>query len=152
MRFGRLVAVAGLVAAFVLSAASKSSPASAPSALGHRLSIAVPHGWRVTYRRFTPCSDPVERFSLLSGHGQILMIQERLDPIRAELVQRPLRFAVSGRPRPLECCSLDRPGWVIQFGDHGRGFYAFLYPGRGSPQALLQALDSFSVAAVLPKQ
>ena len=50
------------------------------------------------------------------------MIQERLDPIRAELVQRPLHFAVSGRPRPLECCSLDRPGWVIQFGDHDRGF------------------------------
>jgi hypothetical protein len=113
--------------------------------VGHRLSIAVPPGWRVTYRRFTACSDPVERFTLLSGHGQILTIQERLDPIAAELVQRPLHFAVSGRPRPIECCSLDRPGWVIQFGDHGRGFYAFLYPGRGSRHALLQALDSFRV-------
>ena len=147
MRLGRLLAVAGLAAAFALSAASQSSPASGPSAVGHRLSIAVPHGWRVTYLRFTPCSDPIERFSLLSGHGQILMIQERVDPIRAELVQRPVHFAVSGRPRPLECCSLDRPGWVIQFGDHGRAFYAFLYPGRGSPQPLLEALDSFNAEA-----
>ena len=152
MRFGRLLAVAGLTAAFASSAASQSSPASALSSVGHHLSIAVPRGWSVTYRRFTPCSDPVERFSLLSGHGQILMIQERLHPIRAELVQRPVHFAVRGRPRLLECCSLDRPGWVIQFGDHRRGFYAFLYPGRGSAHALLQALDSFSVAAVLPKQ
>jgi hypothetical protein len=145
MRLGRLLAVAGLAAAFALSAASQSSPASVATAVGHRLSIAVPRGWSVTYRRFTPCSDPVERFSLLSGHGQILMIQERLHPIRAELGQRPVHFAVSGRARPLECCSLDRPGWVIQFGDHGRGFYAFLYPGRGSAQPLLRALDSFSV-------
>ena len=145
MRHGRLLAVAGLVAAFALSAASQSSPASVPSAVGHRLSIAVPRGWSVTYRRFTPCSDPVERFTLLSGHGQILTIQERLDPIRAELVQRPAHFAVSGRPRAIECCSLDRPGWVIQFGDHGRGFYAFLYPGRGSAHALLRVLDSFNV-------
>ena len=144
MRPRRLLAVAGLVAAFVLSAASQSSPAGGPSEVGHRLSIAVPPGWRVTHRRFTACSDPVERFTLLSGHGQILTIQERLDPIAAELGQRPLHFAVSGRPQPIECCSLDRPGWVIQFGDHGRGFYAFLYPGSGSPHVLLRALDSFS--------
>ena len=133
-------ALALLVAA-TLAAASTGGRVAA----GHGLSIAVPSGWQLTHRRFTPCSDPVERFSLVRG-DQVLMVQERLDPIRAELKPRPLRFAVRDTAAPIGCCSIgNRRGWVLQFGEGGRAFYAYLYPGRESPRVLLLALDSLRV-------
>jgi hypothetical protein len=130
-----------------LTSASALSRAALPSArvhVGHGLSIAVPEGWQVSHRAFTACVDPIERFSLRSG-DQVLMIQERLNPVPAELSRRPRHFEVQGTAGVIECCSIPgRKGWMIEFGDHGRAFYAYLYPGGAAPDALLQALDSFS--------
>jgi hypothetical protein len=39
---------------------------------------------------------------------------------------------------------------VLHFGDHGRAFYAYLYPGRAAPDTLLHALDSFRAAPANP--
>jgi hypothetical protein len=140
-----LLALAVVVAVSVGGAAASSSAAKHAD-VGHRLSIVVPAGWHVSDRRFTPCSDPIERFSLL-GPGQILTVEERIAPVRAELTRRPRRFSVRGGPTPLECCAISgRRGWVVHFGDHSRAFYAYLYPGRGPARTLLRILDSFRVA------
>jgi hypothetical protein len=140
-----LLALAAVVTVSVGGAAASSSAANRVD-VGHGLSIVVPAGWRVSHRRFTSCSDPIERFSLL-GPGEILTVEERLVPVRAELTPRPRRFGVRGGPTPLECCAISgRRGWVVQFGDHGRAFYAYLYPGRGAAPTLLQILDSLRVA------
>ena len=49
-------------------------------------------------------------------------------------------------PSQMECCSVPgRTGWSLQFGDHGRGFYADLYPGDSPVTPLLQVLDSLQV-------
>ncbi len=139
-----VVAVGGIGGTSVAESPSRRA------AVGHGLSIVVPAGWRVTHHRFTPCSDPVERFSLL-GAGQVLTIEERLVPVRAELRPRTRQFTVRGKPTPIECCSIPgRRSWVVQFGDRGRAFYAYLYPGNGSARSLLHALDSFSVSAHHP--
>jgi hypothetical protein len=115
-------------------------------AVGHGLSIVVPPGWLVSYHRFTSCSDPVERFSLV-GRGQVLTVEERLSPVRAELSRRPAHFRVRRQPAPLECCALERPGWMVQFGDRGRAFYAYVYPRSGAAAVtLLRSLDSLRVA------
>lgn len=139
--------VLGLVA-LILAAIGGGSASSSPGRfanVGHRLSIVVPTGWRVSHTRFTPCADPVERFSLL-GSGEILTVEERLVPVQAELTRRPQHFSVRGKPSPIECCSIPgRRGWVVQFGDHGRAFYAYLYPGRQGARTLLRILDSFRV-------
>jgi hypothetical protein len=126
-----------------LIGASASSSASGRADVGHGLFVSVAHGWRVSYHRFTPCSDPVERFSLVRGR-QVLMIQERLDPVRAELAGRPRHFTVRGKPSPMECCSIPgRSGWSLQFSDHGRAFYAYVFPGGSKARPLLRLLDSF---------
>jgi hypothetical protein len=127
------------------------TPTATRTSVGHGLSIVMPAHWRVTHRHFTPCSDPTERFSLLSGREVVLMVQERHSPARAELTPRPRHFAVHGRPAPLECCSLPgRAGWVLHFDDHGRAFYAYLYPGSATPGALLRTLDSFRAVPANP--
>jgi hypothetical protein len=131
------------VALGLLAAAPDSAPVETRVDAGHGLSVVVPAGWRISHRPFTPCSDPMERFSLLSGR-RVLMLQERLAPVPAELTRRPRHFTVHGRPNPLECCSIPgRSGWVLSFGDHGRAFYAYLYPGASTPDALLHVLDTF---------
>jgi hypothetical protein len=134
----------GLVAlGCTLVGVSASFSASGRADVGHGLFVSVPHGWRVSYHRFTPCSDPVERFSLIRGR-QVLMIQERLDPVRAELAGRPAHFAVRGKASPMECCSIPgRSGWSLQFSDHGRAFYAYVFPGESNPRSLFRLLDSF---------
>jgi hypothetical protein len=143
--FRRKVSVVLVAVAAGLLFASASRPSGGRVDTGHGLWIAVPPGAHLSYRAFTPCSDPVERFSLISG-GQVLTLQERLDPVAAELSSRPTHFRVSGAASPLECCSISgRSGWVIQFGDHGRAFYAYVYPGHSSPSRLLRALDSLRV-------
>jgi hypothetical protein len=124
---------------------SASSSANGRADVGHGLFVSVPHGWRVSYHRFTPCSDPLERFSLIRGR-QVLMIQERLDPVRAELSRRPSHFTVRGKPSPMECCSIPgRSGWSLQFSDRGRAFYAYVFPGESKVRPLLRLLDSFRV-------
>jgi hypothetical protein len=110
--------------------------------VGHGLSVAVPPGWHVTTQRFTPCADPIERFSVIRGK-QMLMVQERLKPVPAELHVRAAHLRVRGAPTAMECCSIgSRKGWSLQFGENGRAFYAFVYPGGEDPQPLLQILDS----------
>ena len=115
-------------------------------AVGHGLSFGVPTGWHVTHRTFTPCADPVERVTVYRGDAAI-MLQERLRPDPSELRGRPAHFAVRGRPAPLECCSIGaRKGWLVQFSEHGRAFYAYVYPGHHSVGDVLRVLDSVRVA------
>jgi hypothetical protein len=139
------LAAAVAVAAFV-GGVSTSSAALKRVDVGHNLSIVVPAGWRVSHKRFTPCSNPIERFSLL-GPEEMLTVEERLAPLRAELIRRPRRFSVRGGPTPLECCAIPgRRGWVVHFGDHGRAFYVYLYSGRRTASTLLRILGSLRVA------
>ena len=110
---------------------------------GQGLSVVVPAGAHLTYRHFTPCADPVERFSVIDGRAR-LTIEERLEPEPGP--QRNGPFHVSGPPSPLECCAIEgRAGWVVHFVDHGRSFYAYLYPDGRSPAPLLHMLDSLRV-------
>jgi hypothetical protein len=68
-------------------------------------------------------------------------------PVPAELTRRPRHFRVRGKPTLLECCAIpSRRSWVFEFGDHGRAFYAYLYPGIKSARTLLRTLNSFRVA------
>jgi hypothetical protein len=114
---------------------------------GHGLSILLPAGAHLTYRHFTPCADPVERFSVID-RGAILTIQERLEPEPGPPRDGP--FHVTGQPSPMECCAIEgRTGWVIHFLDHGRSFYAYLYPAGQSPAPLLHMLDSLRVESGL---
>ena len=110
---------------------------------GHGLSVVLPAGARLTQRHFTPCADPVERFSVVEGRA-ILTVQERLEAEPAP--QRRGLFHVKGPATPMECCAIaGRSGWVLHFGDHGRRFYAYLYPAGRSPGPLLRVLDSLRV-------
>lgn len=110
---------------------------------GHGLSLVVPTGARLTHRHFTPCADPVERFSVLDGRA-ILSVQERLGPEPGP--RRLSRFHVEGPASPIECCAIEgRSGWLLHFRDHGRSFYAYLYPAGSSPGQLLHMLDSLRV-------
>ena len=114
-------------------------------AVGHGLSFSLPAGWHATQRTFTPCTDPIERVTVYRGDAAI-MLQERLRPDPSELRGRPARFAVRGRPTALECCSIGgRKGWSIEFSDHRRAFYAYLYPGHRRAGELLRVLDSLRV-------
>ena len=99
----------------------------------------------MTHERFTPCSDPVERFSVIDGRA-ILTLQERLNPNEERSPLRPATFSVNGLPGLMECCAiLGRAGWSIPFRDHGRAFYAYVYPSGDSPRPLLRILDSLHV-------
>jgi hypothetical protein len=110
---------------------------------GDGLSIVLPAGAQLTHRHFTPCADPVERFSVLDGHA-ILTIEERLEVEPGPRRSGP--FRVSGTATPMECCAIGgRAGWVVHFRDYGRGFYAYLYPSGSSPAPLLHLLDSLRV-------
>ena len=139
-----------MVAGLALVALALVRPAS--SAGTHRvyaddgLSIALPGGAQLTHRHFTPCADPVERFSVLYRHA-VLTIEERLGAEPGP--QRAGSFHVTGPPTPMECCAiLGRAGWSLHFRDHGRGFYAYLYPSGSSPVPLLHVLDSLRVESV----
>jgi len=73
-----------------------------------------------------------------------LTIEERYEPESGPKRDGP--FHVSGTPKPMECCAIEgRPGWVIHFLDHGRSFYAYLYPAGRSPEPLLRMLDTLRV-------
>lgn len=124
---------------------------SARAQVGHGLSIDVPAGWRISHHPFTSCIDPIERFSLLRGQA-LITLEERTGRGASEgMPQRPDHLRVSGKPSELECCALAaRPGWTISFRDHGRAFYAYLYPGSAAPQVLLRILDSLRVRADAP--
>jgi hypothetical protein len=105
----------------------------------------LPSGWGTVDRRLTPCTDPVERLTLV-GHGALVMLQERLAGARG-FPTRPRRFELHGRPQPMECCApLARPGWFLRFGEGGRGFYAYVYLGdRSTRVEALAVLDSLRI-------
>jgi hypothetical protein len=110
---------------------------------GHGLTIVVPVGAHLSQHHFTPCADPVERFSLID-RGAILTVEERF--AREPAPARPSHFRVTGPARPMECCAIEgRAGWTFHFRDHGRAFYVYLYPGGAPPLPLLHALDSLRI-------
>ena len=136
-----LVAIGLAVAALALVRPAAAGPHR--TGAGHGLSLSLPAGAHLTHRHLTPCADPVERFSVIEGRA-ILTIEERTEPESGP--QRSGPFHVSGPPRPMECCAIEgRTGWVIHFLDHGRSFYAYLYPTGKSPAPLLNVLDSLRV-------
>ena len=105
----------------------------------------MPTGAHLTQHHYTPCADPVERFSVIDGRA-ILTVEERFT--REPAPARPLRFHVTGSATPMECCTIEgRAGWGFHFRDHGRAFYVYLYPGGTSPAPLLHVLDSLRVQA-----
>ena len=86
---------------------------------------------------------------MLDGEA-VLTVEERLG--REPGPQRRGLFHVSGPPTPMECCAIEgRTGWSLHFRDHGRGFYAYLYPAGRSPAPLLRVLDSLRVAGQVPR-
>jgi hypothetical protein len=109
------------------------------------ITATVPPGWRVVDRRLTPCTDPAGRLTLV-GHRAMVMLQERLAGARG-FPPRPHRFELRGQPAPMECCApLARAGWLVSFGDNGRGFYAYVYPGAAGTRAeTLTVLDSLRI-------
>jgi hypothetical protein len=115
----------------------------------HGLAMLLPSSWHVVHRRLTPCIDPSERLTV-AGHGSLVMLQERRRAVAGEFPARPPSFELRGRPEFMECCApLARRGWMLRFGENGRGFYAYVYlGGRGSETEALAILDSLRVEAL----
>jgi hypothetical protein len=134
----------GVLATVGLLAVTAAEPAQGRSSVVVRAGITavLPEGWRVVDRRLTPCTDPVERLTVV-GHGAMVMLQERL---RSDdgLPSRPHRFELRGAPQPLECCApLRRAGWSLRFSEAGRGIYGYVYlGGRKTRTEALAILDS----------
>jgi hypothetical protein len=114
-----------------------------------QLGLSISHAdWRPIHRRLTNCSNPVERIALAGPGGALFMLQESLGRRATQGMRpRPRKFVVRGAPSPLECCTPTRqPGWLLVFKDGGRGFYAYLYPGRMYKRAeLVVMLNSLRV-------
>src|SRR4051795_3580671 len=117
--------------------------APAPRDVGHGLALRIPPGWRLLDSRLTPCTNPIERADIAGPRGALLMLQEALDRKYVNrFPPRPRQFAVRGPAQFLVCCGARSfgKGWMLSFRERGRSFYAYLYPGRGSPRALLGIL------------
>jgi hypothetical protein len=108
------------------------------------LSVRFPPGWHVIPHPLTSCIDPAEAIDIGGPGDALFMLQE--SGTRG-LPLRPTRFRLVGEPSPLECCTpTSDPGWVISFQEHGRGFYAHLYPGNLDRRAeVLGILSSLQV-------
>jgi hypothetical protein len=115
----------------------------------HGIAARVPPDWRLIPASLTPCTNPVERVDVAGPGGALVMLQEGLDRAYVQRFPvRPRHFAVRGAPSFLSCC--DAPGhgkgWVVDFRDGGRSFYAYVYPGRdGRTKAALAILDSLRI-------
>jgi hypothetical protein len=137
------------LASLALGLSRSSIAASRPATDSHAgLTVTLPAGWHVVQKRLTPCTNPLERLTL-SGHGALVTLMETLDP-RSHLRHfspRPRRFALHGEPQWSACCApLNRRGWFLNFRDHGRGFYAYVYLGRpGTREETLGILDTVRV-------
>ena len=138
----RIVALAVAAAALAVFAAEASAYRKAG------LSVRVPRGWHVVHRHQTPCINPAERLTL-AGRGAMVVLLETLDPRHYVLrfPRRPAHFRVTGKPSQMECCAVrGQVGWELHFRAAGRGFYAFVYPGRaGSTRQALRILDGLRV-------
>ena len=106
------------------------------------LLVAYPASWRSIGHALTRCTNPVERIDLAGPGGALFMLQESLGRnATAGMPTRPRSFEVRGVPSPLECCRATmQPGWLLPFKEGGRGFYAYLYPGRLDERAELVAI------------
>jgi hypothetical protein len=116
--------------------------------VGHGLALRVPPGWHLLDRRLTPCVNPIERVDVAGPGGSLLMLQEALDRKYVDrFPRRSRRFRVRGHAEFLVCCGARSygKGWMLPFRDGGRSFYAYVYPGGGSPRPLLAILDSLRV-------
>lgn len=134
-----------LLALFVLSPGVASVDRYERAEVG--LSVTVPDGWSVVARPLTPCTNPVQRLAL-RGRGALVQLQEALDRAYVHrFPARPRRFALRGAPQWIACCSPSRrKGWLVQFRDAGRSFYAYVYVGRAGTRAeALGILDSLRV-------
>jgi hypothetical protein len=113
------------------------------------ISAALPLGWEVVHGRLTPCTDPIERL-VVRGRGGLVMVQESLGPRQhvQRLSPRPQRFALRGKPRFIACCAPPGRGrgWLFNFRDSRRGFYAYVFLGQqGTRAEALEILDSLDV-------
>src|SRR5919109_2331280 len=113
----------------------------------HGISGALPPGWRVLHRRFTPCTDPQEVLAVSSfpvakrarmdPHGAFLLLEERHGSTDG-LPPRPARFSLADPPQALTCCEpfAGAPGWSVRFQAAGRGFYGYAYVGANASSRL----------------
>ncbi len=103
----------------------------------------------------TGCTDPVQRLALSStgnpDRGMLVVVEERLES-DDHLPTRPARFTLSGKARPLECCTpTSRAGFGVDFSDGGRGFYTYVYvDGASSRDVAAQVLDSLQIVPRTP--
>lgn len=111
---------------------------------GLELAVRYPAGWRPVHRALTNCVDPAEVIDLVGPGDALFMLQETGT---RGLPDRPDEFRLEEEPSPLECCTpTSDPGWMIGFQEQGRGFYAYLYPGRGDRRGeVLAILNSLEV-------
>jgi hypothetical protein len=136
-----------MVAAAVLALALAAPPATVERA---GIVAPLPEGWHVVDQRLTPCTNPLERLTLVGLSGTMLMLQESLDPPRyvARFDPRPRRWRLGGRPQPISCCAPSRrAGWFMNFRDAGRGFYVYVYAETARERGtVLSVLNRLHVA------
>jgi hypothetical protein len=145
----RLVTFLGLLTVLLVASTAAPGYERRPTVVTRAaISAVLPPRWHVVHRRLTPCVNPVERL-VVRGNGALVMVQEGLKPdFRAPRFEpRPAHFTLRGTPSPLECCApATRAGWLLNFRDHGRGFYVYVYPGRPGWRAqTLRTLNSLRV-------
>ena len=111
------------------------------------VSVVVPAGWEPVTKPLSICTNPVQRLAL-RGHGALVQIVETLDYAYVHrFPARPRRFALRGPAQFQACCPpRDAKGWFLSFRDGNRGFYAYVYLGRGATRSqALALLDSLRV-------
>jgi hypothetical protein len=112
------------------------------------LSALYPAGWTIVRRHLTPCTNPIQRMALRRTDALVLLM-ESLDPPRyvERFPRRPGQFRLRGEPQWLVCCEpLHKRGWLLDFRDGGRAFYAYVYGSSRAARAQAVAiLDSLRV-------
>jgi hypothetical protein len=112
------------------------------------LSVQYPSGWTVVRRHLTPCTNPIQRMAL-RRRGALVLLMESLDPPRyvKRFPRRPEQFRLRGDPQWLVCCEpLHKRGWMLDFRDRGRAFYAYVYGSNRAARAqAVGILDSLRV-------
>jgi hypothetical protein len=143
----RKLAVLGLAVTLLLPAsdAAGGDPGVALELAELELFLKYPSDWRPIDHPLTNCVDPVEVIDLAGPGGALFMLQETGT---RGLPHRPSDFRLDGEPSPLGCCTpTSDPGWMVGFQESKRGFYAYLYPGRGDRRSeVLAILNSLEVS------
>jgi hypothetical protein len=128
--------------------------------VGAGISAMLPAGWRLVHRPVTDCIDPVQRFVATTARGKLprrFRVPSRgalvllMEASSGRFPARPTRFHL---PRDLGdlggCCEIPNgPGAELEFRDHGRRFYAFVYLGArsGARKDVLAVLNSLRISA-----